>query len=298
MKNYPKVSIIFPNYNGGREPLECLASIAKLNYPKNKTEVIVVDNNSTDGSDIAIKERFGKVKLIKNNQNLGFARAVNLGIRKSSGEYIFIGNDDLLFGENSLKILVNYSLKHPKIGILGGKIFFKAAPNKICSAGYIMNKWTGNVHPAPNPDKKKEPDWLQGCALLVPRKVLDKVGLLDPAYKLLFDDYDLCHRIRKAGLKVVYIPEAIFWHGESLTVDRNKPHKYYHWYKSKFRFLLKNMSTINVFSILLIQFFLITPFRAIVLRDGRFMPFLKGLFWNIKNLPKTLALRNMGYEQR
>lgn len=290
-KSYPTVSIVFPNYNGGKEPLECLASIRKLNYPREKIEVTVVDNNSKDGSDLTIKQKFPEVILLKNKKNFGFAKAVNLGIEKSSGKYIFIGNDDLIFEKNSLKNLVEYSLKHQKVGILGGKIYFKAEPNKICSAGYMMDRWTGNVCLAPHPDKMKEPDWLQGCALLIPRKLFTKIGLLDSNYKLLFDDFDLAIRAKKAGFKVVYNPTAVFWHGESLTVDQNKPHKYYHWYKSKFRFLLKHMPIPNVLSILFFQMFIFTPYRALILKDGRFVPFLKGLSWNIKNLPKTLALR-------
>src|SRR3989344_2152428 len=178
MNDYPKVSIIFPNYNGGNEPLECLESIRKLNYPKDKIEVIVIDNNSTDGSDLKIKEKFKEVHLVKNKKNLGFAKAINQGIKRARGDYIFVGNDDLVFEQNSLKNLVDFSLKNPRVGILGGKIFFKGPPHRICSCGYVMNKWTGDVHIAGNPEKIKEPDSLQGCALLVSKKVFKKIGLL------------------------------------------------------------------------------------------------------------------------
>ena len=121
--NYPKVSIIFPNFNGGNEPLECLASIQKLNYLKEKIETIVIDNGSSDGSDIEIKKRFPKVKLIKNKSNLGFAKAINKGINKATGNFIFVTNDDLVFEKNSLKKLIEYARLHDEIGVIGGKIF-------------------------------------------------------------------------------------------------------------------------------------------------------------------------------
>ena len=290
---YPKISIVFPNHNGGNEPLECLASIQKLNYPKGKIETIIVDNDSRDGSPLRIKESFPSVKLIKNRANFGFAKAVNQGIAIANGEFIFITNDDIVFEKESLKKSVKYLVSHDNVGIVGGKIYYKDAPEKICSSGYMMNKWTGNIHPAPNPNKLKEPDWVQGCAIIISKKVLSKIGNLDPQYFLSFDDYDLCLRTKKFGLKVIYLPTAVFWHGESLTVDRNKPFKYYHWYKSKIRFVIKHMPILNALSILVFQLLIATPYRALVLRDGRFIPFLKGFAWNLINLRSTLKTRNI-----
>jgi len=295
MKNYPSVSIIFPTYNGGKEPIECITSIKKLNYPKDKLEIIVVDNGSTDGS-LAALRRFkiqdSRFKIIENKINLGFAKGVNLGIKKSHGDYIFIGNDDIVFEKNSLKNLVDYSLNHPGVGILGGKIFFKSHPKKISSSGYMMNKWTGSVYVAPKPNKIKGPDWLQGCALLIPKKVLDELGLLDAEFTHFFEDYDLSIRAKRAGFKIIYLPSAIFWHRESTTANKDKPKKYYHWYRNKFRFILKNMPLANVLSITLVQILLISPYRAVVLRDGRLTPFLKGFSWNIKNLSRTIKARS------
>src|SRR3989344_3969042 len=287
----PKVTIIFPNHNGGRQPIDCLKSIQKLNYPKDKLAVIIVDNNSQDGSDLKIRKKFKSVKLIKNHQNVGFAQAVNQGIKIAKGELIFITNDDIVFEKNSLRYAVEYLISHKDVGIVGGKIYYKDRPKKVCSSGFVMNKWTGDVHPSPNPNKLKEPDWVQGCAILIPKKLLSKIGNMDPDYFLSFDDYDLAQRVRNAAFKVVYYPKAVFWHGESLTVDKNKPFKYYHWYKSKIYFVIKHLPIVNIASIIALQLFIFTPTRAIILRDGRFIPFIKGLWWNIKNLSKNLDAR-------
>lgn len=289
---YPTVSITFPVFNGGREPLECLASVYALDYPREKIEVIVIDNNSTDGSDDLIELKFPRVKLFKMKENLGFAKGVNLGIKKSTGEYIFIGNDDLVFEKDSLKRMIEYMLDHPLVGVLGGKIYLKDRPQIVCSSGYMMNKWTGNVFRA-TPDRKiQEPDWIQGCAMLIPRDVLKKTGLLDEDYSLAyFEDFDLCLRVKNEGYSVTYIPTAHFRHGQSTTVNKNLSFKYYQWYKNKIRFILKNMPFLNIVSILLLQCFFVSPYRALVLRDGRFIPFLKGFFWNTTHLSQTLAHR-------
>ena len=250
---YPVVSIIFPNYNGGNEPLECLSSIFHLNYPRNCLEVVVIDNNSTDGSDKRIKQGFPRVNLIKLTKNLGFTKAVNMGIKKANGQYFFVANDDLVFEKNSLKILIYYLLKHPNVGIIGGKIYSKSRPNQISSCGYQMNLWTGHIFPSPEPDRIKQPDWIQGCAMLISKKVFDQIGLFDEQFQHFFEDYDLCLRTKRSGFKVKYLPSASFWHGESITANKNKPKKYYYWYKSKFRFILKNLPLLNTISILLKQ---------------------------------------------
>lgn len=292
MNKYPKVTITFPFQNSGSEALECINSINKLDYPKDKIEIIVVDNASTDGSGDQIKKKFPDVILYRQKTNLGFAKGVNLAIKRAKGEYIFIANDDLLFEKNSLKILVNYHLAQPDTGILGGKIFSKDKPKKVISSGYFMNKQTGHVYTNPEYDKQIEPDWVQGCALLIPKKVLDEIGLLDTGYSHFFEDHDLAVRTKMAGYKVAYLPKAKFWHRESTTANRDKSKKYYHWYRNKIRFILKNLSLLNIASILFLQLFFITPYRAIILGDGRFIPFVRGLFWNFKNSSATLSLRN------
>ena len=290
--NYPKVTITFPFKNSGGEALECLESVYNLDYPKGKLEIIVVDNASTDGSGERIKKSFPDVILYRMRQNLGFAKGVNLAIQKARGKLIFIANDDLLFEKSSLKSLVKYYLAQADTGILGGKIFSKNKPGKVISSGYFMNKWTGHVYTNPEYDKQIEPDWVQGCALLIPKRVLDKVGLLDAGYSHFFEDYDLAVRTKMASYKVVYLPKAKFWHRDSTTANRDQPKKYYHWYRNKIRFILKNLSVLNIASILLLQLFFITPYRAIILGDGRFIPFVRGLFWNIKSSSATLSLRN------
>lgn len=277
--------------NGGNEPLECLKSISKLNYPKNKLEVIVVDNASSDGSDLKIKKQYPKIRLFRMDHNIGFAAAVNYGIKKSKSDFVFITNDDIVLEKNSISLLTQYLILNPDAGLIGGKVYFKSNPKKICSSGFMMNKWTGNIYRLQKPNQLTEPDWVQGCALLIPRKLIFKLGLLDPDYFLSFDDYDLAERVRKSGFKVVYLPDAVFWHGESLTVDKNPDFKYFHWYKSKFRFIIKHFPLVNVLSIFLVQIFIITPYRAFFLRDGRLIPFLKAFFWNLNILDKTLNLR-------
>lgn len=176
------------------------------------------------------------------------------------------------------------------MAVLGGKIYLKSNPQKLASCGYHMNPWTGNVGSYQEPNIIKEPEWIPGCAMLVPRKILAKVGLLDDNFTYSFDDFDYCLRVKKAGFKVVYLPQAIFWHGESTTANRNRKLKHYGWYQSKLRFAIKNLSFSNIISILFCQI-LTLPYIAVTRKDHRVIPFAKALLWNLQNLRKTLKYR-------
>ncbi len=286
----PNISIIFPNYNGGKEPLECLESITGLTYPRHLIEVIVIDNGSIDGSKEAITYFFPWVKLIENKTNYGFAPAINLGIKSSKGSLIFIGNDDLVFASQSISVLVSHFDQTPETGIAGGTIFFKNAPQSISSSGFYIHRYTGNISIG-KPFVFSHPDWIQGCALMVRRSVIDTIGVLDENYsKIYFEDSDFCFKARKSGYTIDYVPEAVFFHGQSTTMDKNKRQKYYYWYKNKIRFILINFSSINIYSVLLVQIIII-PIRIVTFWDGRFISIVLGFFWNFSNLYETLNNR-------
>lgn len=292
MKNYPSISIIFPNFNGGNEPIDCLYSIKKLIYPKKLIEIIVIDNNSTDGSNKTIKKMFPDVKLIQNLYNTGYVNAINQGIRKSKGKYLFIANDDLEFEPSSILNLVRHIGIDSKIGIIGGKIYFKTRRNKISSTGYDMNLFTGHIAPSSNFNNIHQVQWIQGCAMLVRKSVLEKIGLLDENFsKFYFEDVDLCWRARIAGFKVLYIPQAVFWHGQSTTTNKNLSLKHFTWYKNKLRFIIKHLPLFNILSILGLHLLFIIPFRSLFRHEARFIPFIKGFVWNLVHLRDTLTAR-------
>ena len=288
----PTVTIITPNWNGGNQPLEFINSIKKLNYPQDKIQIIIIDNGSQDNSPIQIAKIYPDVKLICLKQNLGFSPAVNIGIKKAKGKFIFIGNDDLVMEKNSLRYLLNYLQKSPKTGIVGGKIYFKNKPKVISSCGQRFNFITGSVSICKNPNKKKEVDWVQGCALLFPRTLINQIGLLDDKFtKIYFEDFDLCLRAKKAGYKIVYYPKAIFYHGQSTTMDKIPDFKLFQWYKNKIRFILKHLKPLNIVSTLFFQFILLIPYNILVIKNINFKPFFKALSWNYKHLKQTLNER-------
>lgn len=275
--NYPKVSVITPALRSDKDLKDFLASITKLNYPQKSLETIIIDNSSTFATRDTIS-RFPWVKLIKSKTNLGFAKAVNLGIEKSKGRYIFIGNDDLVLTPDSIKKMVIKLENDSTIGILGGKIYFKDKPKTIASHGHDFDFFLGLVKDDPrSPDIEKEPLWVDGCAMMLPRNLLYYLNGLDDKFKqttrtkipsqiqkkegratiqthklfdesfspIYFEDADLCIRVKKAGLRVVYDPKIVFFHGQSRSFSSlPSSKKYFYWYKSKLRFMLYHSNPI------------------------------------------------------
>jgi GT2 family glycosyltransferase len=225
-----QVSIIIVNYNTGKYLLECLESIEKSTSSfKNPTcEVILVDNASTDGSILEIgKFRSSKnVKILGNNENLGFAKAVNQGIDAADGKYIFLLNPDCRLKENALYKLLEYAEKHTNIGAVGPKLLNSDGTSQTSVIPFptlqraIQEFWLNNKVFSkydPNTSLPIEVEALVMAAFLITPEALTKIGTLNEKYFMYFEDLDYCRELHNAGLKVIYFPDAqvIHHHGVS-----------------------------------------------------------------------------------
>ncbi|MDI6896786.1 glycosyltransferase family 2 protein, partial [Methanocella conradii] len=175
-----------------------------------------------DGSVVAISEAFPNVTLVENGKNLGFAAGNNVGIRlalKGAYDYVLLLNNDTVVDPCFLRAMVATADADPAIGIVGPKIYYYDDPKRIWFAGGHVNHWLGETsHVGQNElddgryDVIKDTDFITGCALLIKRKALEEIGLLDERMGFYFEDNDLCARARKRGYRIVYVPEAKIWH--------------------------------------------------------------------------------------
>lgn len=290
--NLPTVSIIFTNWNGGHQPLELLRSIKHQNYPKTKIEVIMVDNNSTDGSTEQVSKKFKNVKIIRFKRNLGFSKAINIGIKKSKSEYNFVTNDDLAFEKNSLLSLINYLIKHPEIGVISGKIFFKPPKKGLTNSAWRLNYFTGLQYPIKSTAKITQVDWVS-AALLFKKSLINKVGGFDegfsPAY---FEDVDFCRRVKNHNLNVIYYPKAIFYHFQGASISKIPYQTYlYYGFRNKIRFFLKHANPIQIMTFLFSQFLVIMPLRKLISEYKSPMPEIKALVYNLRVLSQIIKNR-------
>jgi len=232
-----EIYIIVLNWNGRKDTLECLESLKNIDYTNYK--IIVVDNNSQDGSVFEIKKKHSKAIVIQNKTNLGFAGGNNIGIKyatENKADYILLLNNDTTVEKTFLNELVKVGDSDKNIGLVGSKIYYYDEPNRIWFAGGKVN-WLRNSGMHIGLDiidngqfnKKKEVDYLTGCCLLIKREVIEKIGTLSEDYFLYYEDTDYSLRAQNAGFKCIYAPKSKIYHKISRSTKPGSPsYIYYH----------------------------------------------------------------------
>lgn len=220
----PRVGVVILNWKRPVEILECLQSLRQQDYPA--VETIVVDNASNNGSLERIRENFPEVTLIENEQNLGFAAGSNVGIQallERGFDYVLLLNDDTEIAPDMLSRLVEVAEGHPDIGIVGPRIFYFEPSDVIWSAGGSIDRYGAARHLHVDEKGKSaasaptDVDYVTGCGMLIKRSVLDTVGVLDERFFAYFEETELCARARRAGYRIVFVPDARMWHKISQT---------------------------------------------------------------------------------
>jgi O-antigen biosynthesis protein len=230
-----KLSVIIVNYNVKHFLEQCLHSVYKA-ANKIETEIFVVDNNSVDGSAQLVREKFPDLHFIENKENVGFSRANNQAIRKATGEYILLLNPDTVVEEDTFTKVTGFMDHHPEAGGLGIKMidgkgnFLPESKRGLPTPWVAFYKMFGLSKLFPksrkfgkyhlsylNPNEIHEIEILAGAFMLLRKKALDKVGLLDEDFFMYGEDIDLSYRIIQGGYKNYYFPETTIIHykGES-----------------------------------------------------------------------------------
>lgn len=229
-----KLSIIIVNYNTYDLTKQTIESVIKEHHNFNY-EVILVDNASSDGSINKLQDKFRnivttkKLHIIINKDNLGFAKANNIGIKFARGKYILLLNSDTVLKENCLEKCIAKMEKDKNIGALGCKVVLANGElDHACKRGFPTPKaslyYFLKLHEK-NPSKYGqynalhlreddigEVDCLTGAFMLMPKLIFDKVGGLDEDFFMYGEDIDLCYKIKELGYKILYYPEAQIIH--------------------------------------------------------------------------------------
>ena len=294
----PLVSIITVNYNESLVTMEILESVRKLSY--SNVEVIVVDNASPNDDPDAIKTAFPEIQLIKSYENLGFAGGNNLGVKQSKGEFLLFVNNDTIVPEHFLEPLVETLQNDLNIGMVSPKIKFHWDPTLIQYAGYTpMNKWTIRnssigYHQKDDGtfDIPKETQSIHGAAMMVPRRVVDAVGMMTEIYFLYYEEHDWAEMIKRAGYKIFYQPKSYILHKESVSTGKFSPLKTYYISRNRILFARRNFKPFSLFISLVFQALVSIPKNLLKFTIKREFEHLKAFWravsWNLTHSSRLI----------
>jgi hypothetical protein len=239
-----RLLVILVNYRRADDTMECLASLMKSTF--DGFDVMVVDNGSRDGSVEKIRTRFPAVAVIAHPENLGFVGGNNTGLRRALSEgysSALLLNNDTVVDPGMLRALAATADERADAGIVGGKIYYADAPDRLWFAGGVLNRRSGAVshrgmheRDTGRYDAVLPCDFVTGCCMLIRRDVLQQVGLLGEEYFAYYEDCDYALRARAAGFRAYYQPAARLWHKVSSTAQWDSP--VYHYFTSRNRLLL------------------------------------------------------------
>ncbi|GBO52264.1 glycosyl transferase, family 2 [Pseudanabaena sp. lw0831] len=231
------VSIILVNFNGEDVLVDCLSSLERF-IPKDKCEIILVDNNSQDNSVNLIESKFPRIKLIKLSQNLGFGAGNNVGAKEARGNFLFLLNTDTIVTSNFLPHLVELMVKNSDVGVIGTKLIFPDGHFQISFSPEIgiMGEIKAKKMHKNAKDKNglnlmeqdfrdiKNVDIVVGAAFFIRTDLFNLLGGFDERFFMYFEESDLCQRVRNKGYKILYTPYEPIIHlrGHSVKKSSNK----------------------------------------------------------------------------
>jgi hypothetical protein len=253
----PDVSIVVVSWNAKRYVLECLESLYA--HPSSRTtEIIVVDNDSSDGTPEAIRAKFPRVTLIQNEANMGFAKGNNIGMAAAKGRYLCLVNSDVVVPADCIDTILNYLHRNPRVGLLGPKMLapdgsigqsVKNLPtvwNTFCVALglhslFPHSRLVGGFEPRSfSYSTSADVEVVSGWFWVARLEAIAEVGGLDERFFMYGEDIDWCRRFRQAGWRVVYCADAEALHYGAASSARTPARFYTEMYRANLQYFRKH----------------------------------------------------------
>jgi GT2 family glycosyltransferase len=229
----PKVQIVLLNWNGWQDTLACLASLQGIIY--SNYEIILVDNASSDGSVDKVRDAYPSVKVLRSQENLGFAAGNNVGIRQAlenGADYVWLLNNDTVVEPDSLSHLVQRMKERPEAGMCGSTLVYYENRERVQAlAGARYNKWLGVAahigdgiprRNLPTADKvESQMSYIVAASMLVSRSFIETVGPMNESYFLYYEELDWSTRARGC-FSIVYAPKSVVFHKKGSSIGTSK----------------------------------------------------------------------------
>ena len=288
-----RASIIIVNYNAREKLLRCLESI--LSASQKDFEVIVVDNNSSDGIADHIERDFQNVRLIRSQTNLGFGAGNNLAAREAQGKYLVFLNPDTLVQQGWLEALLKPFDVDDRVGLVTSKILLADEPeiintcgNSVHFTGLTLCRGLGQVPEAFA--EKQEVDAVSGAAFAIRQDLFETLGGFDEDTFLYMEDTDLSWRARLSGWRCLYTPDSVVLHHYTLRIT---PLKIFYQERNRYLMLVKTLRWPTLLVLLPAQLLVeLMTWGFVVYNDrANFMNKLRAYAWIITNWPAILRKR-------
>jgi GT2 family glycosyltransferase len=252
----PTLSIIIVSWNVAELLRECLRSVAE-NRGDLDLEVIVVDSASADNTVALISAEFPWVTLLAQSENVGFPRGNNIGLAAATGDTILLLNPDTEIMGDALTVMVDYLQQHPDIGLIGPQLLNPDGSHQssrrrfpTVMTGLFESTWLQSLAPRATmsrffatdlpDDATSDVDWVTGACMLTRRAVVAQVGVMDEAYFMYSEELDWCKRIKDAGWRVVYLPNASVVHHVGKSSEQAVTARHINFNRAKLRYFRKH----------------------------------------------------------
>ena len=233
---HPKVSVIIVNYNGKKFLEKCLESLCKVNYEN--FEIIVVDNNSTDGSVELVTKNYPSIILLKLNSNKGFAEPNNIGAKIANGKYLLFLNNDTIVTPNFISEMVQVIENDKKIAICQSLLL--KPDESVDSSGDFIDPLGVVYNSTKKTDEIREISSARGASMLIRKNIFDILEGFDEKFYVSFEDVDLGWRTWMIGYKVILTPKSVVYHVGGQTIKSKKPEIAFHGFKNQLAMKITN----------------------------------------------------------
>ncbi len=309
------IAFIIVNWNTRDILLDCLNSIYKT-VSDIDTEIYVVDNNSTDGSQEAVKKNFPSVILIENKTNTGFAYANNQALSIMQGRFAVLLNSDAVLKEDAITTLMTFMNNSPGVGIAGVQLLnsdgsrqnsidnFPSIETEIFNKS-ILRIFFPDKYPSKNRSYQNpiEVNSVIGACMMIRKEAIDEVGVFDENYFFFLEETDWCYRMHKKGWKVFHVPDATVFHLSGHSKKKEPWRSQIEYCRSLYKYFKKNKSTVSYIIIrilkpckIFVNFILnilenlITLFQKESSR-ARLLKYYKLLIWHILLCPDNMGIK-------
>lgn len=266
----PDISVITVNYNGFRDTCEFIDSwitiVMSVSY-----EIIVIDNASVTNEAQLLQEKYPSIQAIRSDRNRGFAGGINLGIEAAQGKYLFLLNNDILIVKDTLPALIDRLASSHKIAGVSPLIRDYTEPHTIQYAGYtklspiaLRNRAIGRGKIKKDDYPAQRTPYLHGAAMLLKKKVIDRLGPMPEEYFLYYEELDWCTYITMDGYELWYDPAFEVWHKDSSSTGKNSPLQCYYLSRNRLLYAYRNIFDWKLHLSILYQVAIVCPKNILV----------------------------------